>query len=685
MRPIDKRSVKHFRRLVSKLVRKFSPLLILLILLGAVVWAVNMGTLPRADFVFNNGAEIKTMDPSQATGSPEGRVINALFEGLLRSVPAGEPDALGRIPMKPVARGMADRFTVSDDGTVYSFHIREDARWTNGDSVTAPDFAWSWMRFLHPETASEYNYQLFYVRGAEKFNTVQLAVGDKVEVELADRKTVELFPRGTIRRGILRELILPRPAEDTADTDNEVTDATAVVAAISGKAIFVVEFQNESGNMPATETIAYAVSADGSLAGIDELKQTYTGDFPLSDIQPCKHVLYDFNEVGIRVLSPQDLEVTLNNATAFFPELVSFYPLHPVHRGCVEQYGARRFTKAEHIVTNGPFRLKERRIRDRIRLVKNEQYWNAAKVELESIDVMSIQSETTSLNMYLTGQLDWDTTPPNAMLHILKKRDDFVSTPFLASYFYRINTSKPPLNHPLVRRALNLAIDKRSIVDNVVKGGQTPANSFVPPGMNGYQGYQGSGRNVTLARQLLAEAGYPNGKGLPQIEILYNTADSHRDIAEVIQQDWKINLGINVVLRNLEWGSYLDALQTGDYMVARSGWIGDYPDPNTFLDMFVTGGPNNQTNWGNVKYDNNIKMAKSEADPAARMQLFVEAETILMEAQVIMPIYFYVSKNMVQPRIQGFHANLQDIHPLHLIKIRRDGSVADASISEDTN
>jgi oligopeptide transport system substrate-binding protein len=667
------------------LVRKFFPLLILLILLGAVVWAVSMGTLPRADFVFNNGAEIKTMDPAQATGSPEGRVINALFEGLLRSMPAGEPDELGRIPMKPVARGMADRFTVNADGTVYRFHIREAARWTNGDPVTATDFAWSWMRFLHPETASEYNYQLFYVRGAEKFNTVQLAVGDKVEVELADRQTPEIFPRGTIRRGILRELILPPPAADTTDTHNEDTNSADDVVAISGKAIFIVEFQTELGNTSATETIAYAVSAGGSLVGIDELKQTYTGDFPLSDIQPCMHVLYDFNEVGIQVLSPQDLEITLNSATAFFPELVAFYPLHPVHRGCVEQYGARKFTKAEHIVTNGPFRLKERRIRDRIRLIKNEQYWNAAEVELESIDVMSIQSETTSLNMYLTGQLDWDTTPPNTMIPILKTRNDFVSTPFLASYFYRVNTAKPPLNNPLVRRALNLAIDKSSIVDNVVKGGQSPASSFVPPGMNGYEGYQGSWHDVKLARQLLAEAGYPNGKGLPQIEILYNTADSHRDIAEVIQQDWKKNLGINVVLRNLEWGSFLDSLRTGDYMVARSGWIGDYPDPNTFLDMFVTGGPNNQTNWGNAKYDNNIKLAKSEADPAARMQLFVEAETILMEHQPIMPIYFYVSKNMVQPRIQGFHANLQDIHPLHLIKIRRAGSAANDAISEDTN
>ena len=247
-------------------------------------------------------------------------------------------------------------------------------------------------------------------------------------------------------------------------------------------------------------------------------------------------------------LSSQDLEVTLNSATAFFPELVAFYPLHPVHRGCVEQYGARRFTKAEHIVSNGPFRLIERRIRDRIRLTKNEQYWNAAEVELESIDVMSIQSETTSLNMYLTGQLDWDTTPPNTMIPILKKRDDFVSTPFLASYFYRVNTEKPPLNNPLVRRALNLAIDKRSIVDNVVKGGQSPASSFVPPGMNGYEGYRGSGHNVKLARQLLAEAGY--SKGLDLTMEMIATSSDYINTSQFVATSLK-EVGVNLEVRQI--------------------------------------------------------------------------------------------------------------------------------------
>ena len=191
--------------------------------------------------------------------------------------------------------------------------------------------------------------------------------------------------------------------------------------------------------------------------------------------------------------------------------------------------------------------------------------------------------------------------------------------------------------------------------------------------MNGYHSSEGGEFNPERARELLAEAGFPNGQGLAKIEILYNTADSHRDIAEVIMQDWKQHLGINVVLRNLEWGSFLDALRTGDYMVSRSGWIGDYPDPNTFLDMFVTGGPNNQTNWGSAEYDQIIEANKSEKDPVKRMELFSQAERILVQEQAIIPIYFYVSKNMVQPYVEGFQTNLQDVHPLHMIKMRREG------------
>lgn len=648
------------------LLRRYFPLLLLLFAGLAVVWAVNLGTLPPADFVFNNATEVKTIDPAKATGVPEGRVINALYEGLLRSVPDGEPDKLGRTPTKPKPVAMADSYKVSDDGNVYTFHIRENAKWSNGDSVTAHDFAWSWMRFLHPETASEYNYQLFYVKNGSKFALVDLHEGDPVEVEMKDRPVVgQMFPRGTVRRGSLLALIQP-PTEDSHAQDDGHGHAGG---GISGPAIFVVEFDDDGEN-----TVEAFTTQSVDNEEIQALIESYQGVHDLSGLSAVEHVLFDFQHVGIKAKSTHEFEVTLNSPTPYFIELAAFYPLHPVHRQSLEEYGDREFTKPGKIVGNGPFLLKERRIRDRLRLVKNETYWNAQNVQLKSVDVLAIQSETTSLNMYLNGQLDWDTKPPNTLIPLLKERDDFVSTPFLACYFYRINTSKPPLDNPLVRRALNMAIDKQTIVDSIVKGGQVPARSFVPPGMNGYQsGYCGE-FDVEEAKRLLAEAGYPNGKGLPTIEILYNTADSHRDIAEVIQQDWKKNLGVDVSLRNLEWGTYLDTLRVGDYMVSRSGWIGDYADPNTFLDMFVTDGPNNQTRWSNSSFDEGIEKAKYESDPVRRMAIFRQIEQTLMDEQPIIPIYFYVSLNMVNTRVKGFTANLQDVHPLHLLSIDSEGA-----------
>ena len=648
------------------LLRRYFPLLLLLLAGIAVVWAVNLGTLPPADFVFNNGTEVKTIDPAKATGVPEGRVINALYEGLLRSVPDGEPDELGRTPTKPKPVAMADSYKVSDDGNVYTFHIRENAKWSNGDSVTAHDFAWSWMRFLHPETASEYNYQLFYVKNGSKFALVDLHEGDPVEVEMKDRPIVgQMFPRGTVRRGSLLGLIQP-PTEDSHAQDDGHGHAGG---GISGPAIFVVEFDDDGES-----TVEAFTTQSVDNEEIQALIESYQGVHDLSGLSAVEHVLFDFQHVGIKAKSTHEFEVTLNSPTPYFTELAAFYPLHPVHRQSLEEYGDREFTKPGKIVGNGPFLLKERRIRDRLRLVKNETYWNAQNVQLKSVDVLAIQSETTSLNMYLNGQLDWDTKPPNTLIPLLKERDDFVSTPFLACYFYRINTSKPPLDNPLVRRALNMAIDKQTIVDSIVKGGQVPARSFVPPGMNGYQsGYCGE-FDVEEAKRLLAEAGYPNGKGLPTIEILYNTQDSHRDIAEVIQQDWKKNLGVDVSLRNLEWGTYLDTLRVGDYMVSRSGWIGDYADPNTFLDMFVTDGPNNQTRWSNSSFDEGIEKAKYESDPVRRMAIFKQIEQTLMDEQPIIPIYFYVSLNMVNARVKGFTANLQDVHPLHLLSIDSEGA-----------
>jgi oligopeptide transport system substrate-binding protein len=609
-------------------IRKAFPFVAVALLAAALLYATSFGTLPRADLTFNNATEIKTVDPPKANGEPEGRVIEALYEGLLRRLPAPDsppPTNRTNTPYTP-QYAVADEMQVSDDGRVYTFHVRETARWSDGSPLTAEDFAWSWMRMLHPATASEYAYQLYYLVGAKEYNEGKLTVDQPVEVELTDRpKSAQIFPRGTILRGTLKEIREPK------DSDAKAKRAATV---------YVVE--------------------------IDGRSRQFCRKPASSDLEAIAQILPDFEEtVGVRAVNEQTLKVTLNNRTPYFPDLVAFYPLYPTNRKCLETFGEPEFTRPENLVTNGPFKLQFRRIRDRVRMVKNPHYWDAANVKLEVVDAMAITSDIAALNMYETGQIDWTTNAPSSIIPELMDRDDFYTAPILSVYFYRINCTRKGLEDKRVRQALNLAIDKRKICERIMRAGEQPATSLVPPGLAGYPPSTGAAFDPEAARKRLAEAGYPEGHNFPKIEILYNTHETHQAIAEVIQDDWKRNLGINVELRGLEWGTYLETQQKLDYLVSRAGWTADYADPNTYIDMFVTDGTNNQTGWSNSRYDELVATAAKETDPTQRLKLLKEAEEILIEEQPILPLAFYMSKELVKPWVKGHSLNALKVHPLH--------------------
>lgn len=656
------------------------PYVAFVLLLAALLWAVSFGTLPPADFTFNNDDEVKTVDPAKATGQPEHRILNALYEGLLRLMPVeGQaPDAEGVVPLV-ASPGCADLPEISPDGKTYTFHIRPEARWSNGDPVTAHDFAWSWRRILHPETAAEYAYQLYYVQGARAYNRGEAAVGDLVEVELDDRPNkLQPFPRGTIVSGAVEAIHKPPPPEVAADASPD--DKDRADANWRRHWIYVVSPRTSpNAASPDAASPAGDVKNQGvgpSRAFAQQIDEPFAKSIAgLPQVEMCLHTLPDFLAAGgVKVVDDKTLVVQLENPTPFFSELVAFYPYFPVHRGVVEKYGAPMWTKPGNIVSNGPFTLEFRRIRDRIRLRKNPQYWNADQVQLNIIDAMAIKYQTTALSMFLKGQVDWIVKPPSSLLPELRKRDDYRASTALIVYFYRLNTARKPLDDVRVRRALNLAMDKQAICDHVTKAGERPATHLVPPGMLGYTSPQGGAYNVDEARRLLAEAGYPGGEGFPRLQLLFNTSDAHRDIAEVIQQQWKTNLGIDIELRNLEWGVYLDSVSKIDFDIARAGWVPDYSDPNTFLDMFVTGGAHNNTNWGNKDYDRLIERAAAETDSAKRMQILHEAEQLLINEQPIIPIYFYTQINLVNPRVKGFSLNPQDSHPLHILRIEESGA-----------
>lgn len=646
--------------------RTIFPYLVVGLLAGAIVWAVSLTPLPPADFTFDNGTEVQTLDPAKATGNPENRLINGLYEGLLRQLPEpGFEKKYGPHENTPLIAqpAMAESYDVSPDGKTYTFKIRKDAVWSDGSPVTAGDFEFSWRRMLHPETASQYTYQLFYVKGTQAYAQRKFGLGDAVEIELNDRRNrFQTYPSGTMLRGILQEVVKsPEPAYPPDLSAEEKSDREA-------------DWQ---------KTWTYVVELRGGK--VAAFSQDPRAALPYREQRPqeCLNVMPDWEQtVGISTPDEHTLVVELLNSTPFFPELVAFYPLYPVHRGSLEKHGSPGFSQPGKLVGNGPFTLELRKLRDRVRLKKNDRYWNAASVKLQSIDALALRDETTALNMYLTGQIDWATTMPAAMIPELKRelKDEFPSAPMLTVYFYRFNTKKPGLEDKRVRQALNLAIDKAAICQYVTKAGEVPATTYVPPGLTGYEIPPGMEFNPERARELLAEAGYPGGRGLPHLEILYNDSPVlHRTIAETIQQSWRKHLGIDVQLGGLEWGVYLDAQDKMNYYIARAGWIADYPDPNTFLDMFVTGGLQNMTGWGNAEYDRLIAAAASEANPAQRMQILRQAEEIFLEETPIIPMYFYVSKNLVKPHVKGFCNDVQDLHPFNILSIDRSAPLTQGS------
>lgn len=565
--------------------------------LGVVGLTFDASRSAPADFRFVNGTEPGTLDPGVMTGQPESRLANELFEGLTRR------DARS---LRPVP-GVAERWETSPDGLLWTFHLRDDARWSDGSRVTAHDFAFAWRRLLDPATGSEYAYLLHGLVDAAAFHG-----GD---ADAARRFGVE---------------------------------------------------------------------------------------------------------TGVVALDDRTLRVELAAPLPYFLELTAFFSTYPVKRAVVEA-NPRDWFLPDTIVSNGPFVLESWRVGDRIRLARNPHYWGRDRVSLRTIDALPVENPTTALNLYLRGDVHWlPQTYPDELAPVLAPRDDFYRGPGNIVYYYRLNTRRPPLDDPRVRQAIGLAIDRRVITEEVLRLGQIPARTLVPPGMPGYTAPDSAfGFDVAKARALLAEAGYPGGRGLRELGILYNTHESHRKIAEVVADQLRRNLGLRVEAYNQEWQSYLASLASGDYDIGRAGWVGDYADPNTFLDIWTTDGGNNQTGWGDPAYDALIAAAadvarasrdparlrrlaqepaaldaalrrvaggddstRSEALAALRLELLRQAEAILVQRGFpVVPVYFYVVSGLVSPSVEGFHselvlpdgsraANLQDLHPLREVRVR---------------
>lgn len=489
------------------------------------------------------GAEY--LDPNKISESAGAVIGMNLFEGLLAYAPGNGPS----LP------GVAERWESRDDARVWTFHLRADARWSNGRVVTAGDFAYSWQRCLEPATASRNAQQLWFIKGAKEFNT-----------------------------GALR----------------------------------------------------------------------------------------DFAQVGVKVIDDRTLEVDLVGPTPFFPSVVPYIAYAPVPREAIEAHGDG-WTKPENIVTNGAFHLTENKLRDRLVMKKSPTYWDAKSVRLDGAVVLHSESETNAWQLYEQGKVHWTpgTVPSDKIpLLLAAGRKDFHVDPYMCIYYYVFRTDRPPFDNAELRRAINRATDKERITKHITRGGQIPATHLVPPMFKettGYTSPEGEAFDPEEAARLLAEAGYPGGKGLPPVELVYNTLEGNRLIAESIQRNLKDVLGIEATLSNMEWKSLLQKLNDGEFQLGRGSWCADYPDPQNFLEVFHSQGESNYSAYKNPEYDALLDRIRQTGDPQKRNELMAQAEAMLSRDLPMLPMYFYTRSYLLKPWVRGFEPQYRDNHLLKYI------------------
>lgn len=496
--------------------------------------AAKNGTL-----ILGNAADPSNLDPNLVTGLSEYKILTALFEGLTTANQY-------TLEVEPAA---AESWTFKDG--IYTFKIRKDAKWSDGETLKASDFVFSFSRSLNPAISAEYANFLYPIKNAEKIHKGELS-SEHLGAKAIDEKTLQI-----------------------------------------------------------------------------ELEK------------PCGHFL------------------NLLYHNIFFP-----LPEHVLKEKNCDKKRDGSWMRENFAVSNGAFKLKKWRINDKVKVEKNPFYWDLKRVKLNAIEFVPISNINTEDRAFRASQLHGTESIAPSRIDSIKK--DMPSSlrisDFLGVYYYVLNVSRPPLDDVRVRKALCLAISRQSIIDNFLRAGQKPALNFVPEKTQAnYKPEFKIFEDVKLAQNLLAQAGYPNGKGFPKITISYNTSEQHRPIAEAVQAMLKTNLNIDVELYNLSWPAYLEARKLGDFYITRASWTADYASPESFLSIFKSDSALNHCRYKNLSFDKMLEDASVEdADKSAKT--FAKAEAILLKDYPIIPIYFYSRVCLFKDYVKNWGANPLDYH-----------------------
>jgi len=599
------------------------------------------------------GDEPESLDPPVSTGQPEARMYMALFEGLVEYHPK---------TMKPIP-AIAERWDVNNDSSEFTFHLRRNARWSNGDPINAHDFLYSVRRGLAPEFASRNAYLAYYIKYAQAYS--------EGEVFVRDPKTNTFL--------IAADFAEP-PADGSAPPPPSLTQKPTSVGAENrptkegpqpdpGTAFYQLIHSPQRLTLPGAEK-ARAKTLDAN----PRLKTAVAGK---------EFIRAKADDIGIEAVDDYTVRISLAQSAPFFTGLLAHQFFRFVPRKAIEQFG-NSWTQPGHIVTCGPFKLKAWRPYDEIVVERDPMYWDAATVKLDEIHFYPMADNPTIMNLYKVGEVDavLNHTVPNAWLDVVRGKKDYMDAVEAAINYIQINVTKPPMTDVRVRKAFNHAIDKNAWAAwrKIVK----PLTAFSPEGI--FQGYpqpKGDQFDPERARQLLGEAGFPvnrksdgsfESKSFPvdQVEFMYNTSDSNKAMSEFMQAQWKQNLGITVRLRNMETKTFLSARSKLEYKgFARAAWSADYMDPFTFLSLFYTGGESG-TGWTDARFVAMVDEANRTLDPQKRYELLAKAEKFVLDAQPVIPIDTSAVNWVKKPYVKGMFPNPGSLFAWKYVYIERD-------------
>ncbi len=592
--------------------------------------AIDQGIL-----IVGNSAEPKALDHQLVTGVPESKLISTLFEGLAS-------DHIDNDAESPP--GAAEAWIHNEASTDWTFTLRKDGRWSDGEPVTAHDFVFAYHRLLHPELAAYYADMLFVIEGAEDYNRnrrakILLAAG------LVEGAGVEEFPDWIGSQD---------PGLDGLDVSGD--DMRSLELLRKGlDALTKDELAWLLDGLP-DRWISSELIAEASIRALLEALIARHGED-----------LWEVAGVGVTAEDDHTLRVRLRESVPYLPSLSCHYTWFPIPRHVVLKHGkiSDRFTpwsRYPNLVGNGPFRLKTWRFHDVIEVDRNPYYWDAANVKLNGIRFHPIENPYTETRAFLAGQMHSTYSLPPDLIETIRKNhpESLRQEPWVGTTFIRFNTTREGLGDVRVRKALAMAIDREAMVKHIHEG-HVQAVSKAPV-MGEYRPEPVLTFDPEKARALLAEAGYPDGRGFPRYAMMISRPAS-RPSAEAIQAMWSKHLNISITIENRDWGSYNSAQQNLQFDMASAGWVGDYLDPTTFLNMWTKGGGNNNTGWHSPEFEALLREAASQGDPMERYAVLQQAEAVLMDHMPIAPISHYSRNYLLHPAVRGWHPKLLDNRP----------------------